>query len=190
MASIEILKMLSAGSVNWSQSAGGNDRLTAADVAFMMHGASEPVMLAAMAKILHDQQSGRYLHYHVLKWIKRKAVRESWKLLAGQDTLDNMSALSIVEFVQPPVCSSCRGTGYKGAKAFMLMKVCSRCSGLGYCELSDRRRAGLIGVDASNYVRTWRTRYYDVRQYLSGLECDMKRIICQNSKSDEVQIYA
>lgn len=61
------------------------------------------------------------------------------------------------ELSAPAICGGCAGRGSLRKDALVIM--CPLCGGVGRKQVSDRRRAISIGVNESNYRRSWRLPY-------------------------------
>lgn len=177
MVGIESLKLLSAGSTSYHSSLAhnrNNDTLNRIEIAGLLSGLNEIQTALVYAKHVGDLSAERKLWAFVYQWAAGKALREQWQVMRGRQTIANMCYLAVFEVVRPNRCRACKGSGIIKAKP------CSCCNGSGTHVLSGRTIAQAIGIDESNYRRTWEARYKCVYDYVRNIDCDVNRAVKLN----------
>jgi hypothetical protein len=87
------------------------------------------------------------------KWPEAMSVAKRRKLRAT-------SAAAVDEWMAPPQCPKCCGTGaaYRKVGGALMQSDCAACEGAGYRELSVRARSRMVGV----HVEDWRRHFAEV----------------------------
>ena len=109
-----------------------------------------------------DEASVARFARHVEQFAAVLADRDNWRAFAEMPLL--LSSTAVRELLNNR-CSACNGTGTKK------LKSCAKCGGVGQVRLSSRSIAAVIGIDQSNYVRTWRGRYDRIFVHAQDIQC-------------------
>ena len=164
----ETLALLTARSTNLNRvTRGGKPALTSSDVAAALSGISSPATDYALYRYVGDTSAQPRLFYIAYLRAVDVANRDGWQPPKGSEIIRKMTKAALVETFDCPVCRSCGGTGYLGAKS------CTQCGGGGTARIPDSTIAHALGVDKSNYSRTWRDRYQSVRRDIGGWVCNL-----------------
>ncbi len=120
----------------------------------------------ALAPATHLQQAIGFLKYaahkeyrvQVMEWLLAVAINRSEKW--HKATFDQKIAISVIvidDLVPDNRCEKCNGRqvvpGLCG-----IPQICDLCGGRGWIIRSQEAKAQLLGVDPSNYRKTWRGR--------------------------------
>lgn len=138
-------------------SRGGSTPSTGQATAAALSGLSEHAMALAMVRYVGDVSPMPQLAYAA--WLRAVDVanRDGWRPPRGSEIVRKMAKAAIFEAIEPHRCGACNGTGYLSARA------CHRCGGTGNEPIRDATLAQALGVDKSNYSRTWKPRYQAVK---------------------------
>jgi hypothetical protein len=186
MASVEIIGLLCAGSMRYHNSlmgrtSGGRrsgDQLTRDELAGLLSGLDAASMNMAFAKYASDLDAERLLIDQVRVWTAGVAVKELWHIVQGRPTVVNMAALAVFEVVRPNRCCHCSGVGLKANR------VCPTCNGTGFKAISDSKISAAMGIDKSNFCRTWHSRYELVYRHVTDLDQRVNSVLGRSNKKD------
>jgi hypothetical protein len=186
MASVEIIGLLCAGSMRYHNSlmgrpSGGRrsgDQLTRDELAGLLSGLDAASMNLAFAKYAEDREAERLLIAQVRGWAAGVAVRDLWQIVKGRPTVCNLAALAVFEVVRPNRCGCCHGVGLKANK------VCPTCNGSGFKGLSDSKISAAMGIDKSNFCRTWHSRYELVYRHVADLDQRVNSVLGRSNKKE------
>ena len=128
-------------------------------LAYLMWGLSG-ADLAAAERVAMVEASG-------LREIQRSGIGERPGLLRA------FCRVAMAEVALPPICRSCKGAGFRGAKA------CHRCEGSGNASLSLRAKAEIASVHYPCNKDTWGAlaKRYGYEAVYQMLECWRSRAI-------------
>lgn len=127
------------------------------EVAMAVAGAGRGAEAIAWAKYAGDSEYAPRLAdaltVEATKWPEAMPVAKRHKLRAT-------SAAAVGEWMAPPQCPKCCGTGaaYRKVNGALIQSDCTACEGAGYRELSVRARSRMVGV----HMEEW-------RRYFSGV---------------------
>jgi len=132
----------------------------------MLAGLEQPAYVAGMlckaGEWSYLPQVASHLYYAALD------LAEDWDLPRGVRQLKSLVYLALLEATGPSVaCMRCEGAG-KTRDALGVEATCELCQGRGQLPAMQRTRADMIGVNESNWKRTWRDRYRDIDQILQN----------------------
>lgn len=146
------------------------DRLTPHDIAMLLgfNGLSEPSRLVVRVKWGLCEQDVHRLVLLTTKEMIRTAKKRKWRTQADASVWWRLAVMalreaevvsmangSIVAGVEK--CRTCRGIGIAGDGSLRI--VCPSCKGTSRYLVSQRRRAGDLGVDKKCWKKTWEPRF-------------------------------
>lgn len=177
---VYLLARLNAGTIKDTVGRSTNpDTLKPSDIAAGLAGLPEGETAALMAKHMHDPQAFRRLRAQLLNRAARLALEQNWKGYRASEKradphhrqpvkLGPLVDLAIDELLRASVCPSCRGSTRSENKK----RACQRCGGTGRLNYSASQRARRVGIDKSNWKRTWSSRYESI--YRTGREWESR----------------
>lgn len=134
---------------------GGTPVISNEDIAGACKGLTKHAHYYALVKINGDKGALvdlRRLHYDA---IKHRAAVEGWKSDTGR--LAMFSALSLMEGIEPRMCSRCHGSGLQQNQ-----KPCQQCKGHPFLGANGAKCADMMGITRSAWAKTWAPRMDDV----------------------------
>ncbi len=176
MAGLEMLRMLSAKSVDINATPGGNPDITPEMVAGALgYGdLSEPASLYCRIKYqLQDDLRIRlqsWISRHkVLKW----GIAENWQ--CGLGILPKLSYVALDESLSDNLCRRCKGTG--NVKIENKVIACKSCDGTGHKRYTKREISRRLGIHHSTFSTIWVNRYNRVLSVYVGFDDEIKQCL-------------
>lgn len=162
--------MLTARALQYDQAGGrGHTSLSQADVAAMLGGLARAPYLCGLFVEAGYWDVLFQLEENLWRAVIDLSVERKWNLPKGPGPCRPLGHLALFELVGPSTpCYVCKGEGSVQEERTSTRQQCERCLGRGKLALTPFSRADLIGIDASNWSKTWEARYQDALQIPIG----------------------
>lgn len=173
MSVLEMMSVLSVSAASDDVTARSTaKKLCKLEYAAMLSGLPDHVVNFAMVKYVADLSALSPLQHHVYAVAAKRAAIENWQVRKGQAVIASMSALAVVEAVDPSICPACNGVSYVG------MKPC-RCGG-GHKRMSDSYKSDFIGICRESWRTVWGRRYEGLFVYVRDMDSVLAMHVKQN----------
>ena len=151
-----LAKLVPKTLVPTGEGAGGNEKLTALDVAAALAMAKLPkhAYWYALAKYCLDEDAERRAHMALNNLIRDYCDKQRWPY--KESYTQGIAFALIRERVRPPLCRRCRGRGYYMHRTKVV--ACDSCDKAGTKPMSARQVARLCNMPKTTFQRTWQPR--------------------------------